>query len=496
MVAILSNNAAILIVLSLLFSAYLLPIFSRRRYEIVKVLAITALSVLLVGGIYLVQKVLTTGQFNYILGGWEPPWGLELTIDPLSTFFILAVGFISLPIALYALPNLSSELGGNQRGGWFLTLFILHIAALCGMAFSRDLFNLYVFIEVTTISAVALVAADNGARAIEAAFKYLVMATLGSGFIMAGIGIMYILTGNLNMVFAGHELAQVWSDYPHILWIACSFFLVGFGIKSAIFPLHSWLPDAHSSAITPASALLSGLAVKGFIIGLIKVLYIAIGINIFTSLGIASLLRLLGMISLLAGSVFALSQKQLKRRLAFSTVAQLGYIFLGLGIGTQAAISGALFHMISHGLIKSILFLTAGSIIKQSGNDEVANLAGIGKKMPFTMGAFTIGSLAMIGLPLFSGFIGKWNMVLGSLEANNWLAAIVIVAGSLLAAGYLLPIVRSAYFETGDENSVKDMNLSQLIPVLFLAALVIILGCFPSYILELTSQAANLLLNS
>ncbi len=494
MAAIISSNTPILIVLVLLFSAYLLPIFSKKRYKIVKWLTVVSESVLVIGGIYLAWKVLTTGQFNYILGGWEPPWGLELTIDPLSVFFIITVGLISLPIAIYSLPNMACQVHGERRAGWFFTLFLLHIAGLCGMAFSRDLFNLYVFIEVTTISAVALVAADNSAASIEAAFKYLIMATLGSGFILAGIGIMYIITGNLNMIYVHRELALVWTDYPHALWIACSFFLVGFGIKSAVFPLHSWLPDAHSAAVTPASALLSGLAVKGFIIGLIKVLYIAIGVDIFTALGISTLLRILGMISLIAGSIFALSQHQLKRRLAFSTIAQLGYVFLGLGIGNETAISGALFHIISHGLIKSVLFLAAGSIISQSGETEISQLAGIGKKMPYTMGAFTAASLAMIGIPLFSGFVGKWNMILGSLESANWLAAIVIIVGSLLAAGYLLPIVRTAYFETGNTANIEEVSRSQLIPVLVLAAFIIIFGCFPSYILELTRQAATMLL--
>lgn len=494
MQTIISTNAPIFIVLSLLFGAYLLPVFNAKRLYICKCLFVLVESITLIGALYLANQVLSSGPFSYNLGGWTPPWGLEITIDPLSSLFLITIGIISLPIAIYTLPQIATEVGGGKRAIWFLTLFLLHTAGLCGIALSHDLFNLYVFIEVATISGVALVAANSKPIAIEAAFKYLIMATIGSGFILAGIAIIYMITGNLNIVYVNRELSSTWQDYPHAIWIALSFFLVGFGIKSALFPLHSWLPDAHSSAITPASALLSGLAVKGYIIGLIKVFFSAIGIFVFTSLGIAGLLRILGMVSIIVGSIFALAQKEIKRRLAFSTISQLGYIFLGLSLGTESGLTGALFYITSHALIKSTLFLAAGSMIQQTGHHAIADLAGIGRKMPLTMAAFTTASLAMIGLPLLSGFVGKWYLVAGSLASGDWLAMSVIVAGGLLAAAYLLPIIRAAYFEPIRCSKAKEVPYVQAIPLLVIGFAIIFFGCYPSFLLKLASHAATMLL--
>lgn len=495
MVALVKENAPILIVIASLFSAYLLPVFMQyRRYGIVGFLALATQFFVLFGGIFLATQVLAKGSFRYILAGWEAPWGLEITIDPLSTLFLIMIGLINLLILVYALPSLADELGNKVRATWFLTLFMLLTAALCGMALCHDLFNLYVFIEVATISGCAIVGAKGDARSTEATFKYLILATLGSCFVLGGIGFLYNLTGNLNMLFVNHELAQTWSNYQYALWVSLSFFIVGFGIKSAVFPLHVWLPDAHSSAITPASAVLSAISVKGYVLGLVKVFYIAVGPLIVASLNISDILLLLGMGSIIAGSIFAIAQTELKRRFAFSTIAQIGYIFLGLGLNNQAGLTGAFFHIFSHALIKTALFLIAGFILIKTGKSQIKDLTGIGKQMPLTMGAFTVVSLGMTGIPLFSGFIGKWNLLLGSLEAGNWLAILVLLAGSILAAIYLFPIIKQAYFTTNQDYAKLKENTIMIVPILILAGTILLLGIFPRPVLTLASQAASMLL--
>lgn len=495
MVALIKENTPVLIVLISLFSAYLLPVFMQyRRYGIVEFLAVAAQFVVLISGLFLAKEVLINGSFRYILAGWEAPWGLEITVDPLSTLFLVMIGFVNLLITLYALPTLAEEVGNKVRATWFLTLFLLLTAGLCGIALSHDLFNLFVFIEVATISGCALVGAKGDAESIEATFKYLILASLGSAFVLGGIGFLYNLTGNLNMLFVGKELATVWSNYPYALWIALSFFIVGFGVKAAVFPLHVWLPDAHSAAISPASAVLSALSVKGYALGLIKVFYIAVGPLILTNLNISSLLLLLGMASIIIGSIFALAQTELKRRLAFSTIAQVGYIFLGIGLNNESGLTGAFFHIFSHAMIKTTLFLVAGLIIAETGKHRIQDLAGLGKEMPLTMAAFTIASLGMAGIPVFSGFIGKWNLLLASIAAGNWLAILVILAGSILAAMYLFPIIKQAYFTTSDTPVERRKASIQLYPVLILAIGIVVVGIFPGPLLKLASQAASMLL--
>jgi multicomponent Na+:H+ antiporter subunit D len=272
--------------------------------------------------------------------------------------------------------------------------------------------------------------------------------------------------------------------------MAVSFVLVGFGVKSALFPLHVWLPDAHSTAPSPASAILSGLAVKGYLICLLKFLYGVFGPTLLQDLAIDRILTLAGAVAIIVGSVLALTQEELKRRLAYSTVAQVGYIFLGLALMNTKALTGALFYLASHAVIKATLFLAAGAMLAATGKKNLRELAGVGRKMPVTMGAFTVGSLGLIGLPLFSGFIGKWYLLLGSLEAGKLLPVAVIIAGSVLCAAYLFPVIRVAYFEAASENDWRDPGLPQKIALLLLAAAVVILGIIPGPLLQLAIGAA------
>ncbi len=495
MISIIKTNLPIFVVIIPLFIAVLLPVLS-RRIKLVEGLVISAETIWLLAAGYLASIVLLQSGIPiiYNLGGWVAPWGIELKVDSLGAFFLLLVTGISLPVALFAKGNLTNEVGSKERVARFYVFLLLLGGALVGMAVTNDLFNVYVLVEVATLSCCALVSSRNYPRAAEAAFKYLILATLGSTFILCGIGFIYMLTGHLNMGFAHQELIQVWQNSTHVIWVAMSFTLIGFGVKSALFPLHVWLPDAHSSAPTPASAILSGLAVKGYLICFIKFMYSVFGQNLMIQFNIHRILILAGMIAIIAASIFALSQKELKRRLAFSTVAQVGYIFMGLGLLNTTGLTGTLFYLASHAMIKSSLFLAGGAMLAATGKKKISDLSGIGRKMPITMAVFTIGSLGLIGIPLFSGFIGKWYMLRGSLESGNILSVIVIILGSVLCAAYLLPIIRIAYFEPGTEEDLHDPGLSQKIALIILAVAVVILGIIPGPILELARRAATELL--
>jgi multicomponent Na+:H+ antiporter subunit D len=488
-------NLPVFVIIVPLFVAVILPTLA-RRLRLVENLVIIVEALLLIGAGYIAFTVMgqKSNPIIYSMGGWKAPWGIELKLDSLGAFFLLAVAIVSFPIALFAKGNLTEEVGNKGRVTRFYVLYLLLVGSLAGMAFTNDLFNVYVLVEVATLSCCGLVSARNHPRAAEAAFTYLILATLGSALVMGGIGFIYIVTGHLNMSFASQELARIWQDNPHVVWLAASFFLVGFGVKSAVFPLHIWLPDAHSVAPSPASAILSGLAIKGYLICFLKILYNVFGQTLLQSFALHKILILAGTVAIIAGSISALMQSELKRRLAFSTVAQVGYIILGMGLVNTRGLTGTLFYLVSHAVIKSTLFLAAGSMITATGKKSIKELAGVGRKMPITMAAFTIASLGLIGIPLFSGFIGKWNMLLGDLEAGSIIAAIVIVLGSVLCAAYLLPVIRVAYFESAPEKDWKDPGLSQKIALIMLAVAVIILGVIPGPFLELASRAAAELL--
>ena len=491
MTATITANLPVFVVIAPLFVAFVLPTFARRM-RLVESLVVAIEAIGLVGAGYLASIVLMQKGIPiiYSLGGWSAPWGIELEVGSLGAFFLLVVAAVSLPVALFARGNLTEEVGGKERVTRFYVLYLLLNGALAGMAVTNDLFNIFVLVEVATLSCCGLVSARNHPRAAEAAFTYLILATLGSALVLGGIGFLYIITGHLNMGFASQELGRIWQDYPHVVWMAASFMLVGFGVKSALFPLHVWLPDAHSTAPSPASAILSGLAVKGYLICLLKVLYIVFGHTLMQEFAMHRILVLLGMIAIIAGSLFALAQDELKRRLAFSTVAQVGYIILGLGLVNMKGLTGTLFYLASHAVIKSSLFLAAGAIIAATGKHRISELAGIGRKMPVTMAVFTVGSLGLVGIPLFSGFIGKWYLLLGSLDAGHILAAAVIIIGSVLCAAYLFPIIRVAYFEPVPEENWQDPGMPQKIALILLAVGVVILGFAPGPFLELASRAA------
>lgn len=493
-----SSNLPVFVVIAPFIVAFILPTIS-RRLRLVESLTLV-LSILLVVGAGLLThyvKAQDTATF-YSMGGWTAPWGIELKIDSLSAFFVLVVAGVSLPVSMFSVANLSGEVGNSYRTTRFYVLYLILIGALAGIAFTNDMFNVFVLIEVATLSSCGLVSARNEPVAAHASFTYLILSTLGSTLVLGGIGLIYILTGHLNMRHVSAELAQVWQSSPHVVWMAISFFLVGFGVKTAIFPLHIWLPDAHSTAPSPASAILSGLAVKGFLLCLLKVLYNVFGHSIIFEFGIDRLLVLAGSIAIVAGSIFAIAQDELKRRLAYSTVAQMGYLFLGLGLMNTQGLKGALFYLASHAIIKSALFLTSGVIISTTGKKNVRDLAGVGRKMPLTMAVFTISSLGLIGIPLFSGFIGKWHLLLGGLETGNFISVLTIIAGSVLCAAYLLPVIRFAYFGSAPEESKgwKDPGLPQKTSLVLLAALILFLGVFPDPILELAGSAAVNLLSS
>ena len=474
------ENMPFFLVIGSLIGAFGMAFFARWKREWCPYLTILSVAFSFVLSCILAYRVAGGEIVHYYAGGWRPPWGIEMMIDELGSMMLVLLSGSFLLIAIYCVKAIPREIPPSVSG-WYYTCFLLTLSAMMGMVATNDFFNIFVMVEVTGIGACALVAAKGEKLSTEAALRYLILSSTGAAFLLFAIAFAYQLTGNLNMTYVAAELAKIKDQYPVIVWVMISFFTIGLGLKAALFPLHLWLPDAHSSAPSPSSAVLSGLVVKVYIVTIMRVYFMVFGFDIFTGTHMRTLILIMASMAILFGSFFAFAQVNLKRRLAYSTVAQIGYIFLGFGLGTVWGITAAMLHIIIHAFMKVCLFLSAGAIYYQTGKKKVTQLTGLGYQMPVTMVAFTIASLSMIGIPLFGGFISKYGIALGSLEAGNPYFIALIVLSGLLNAAYYLPIIWQAYFVSGPKIQLKmdAIPFSMLLPIIVTAAGVIYMGVFP-----------------
>jgi len=440
-----ADHFPLTIVVGTLFGAYLCPVvaYVRRRWLGRFAAAVTVLAFL--QGVHLMDRVVHGEQPLYRVGGWAAPWGIELLVTPSAALMVLVLSGVGMLIAFYCLGYIDHEIAPRAQG-WYYAAFLLLLSGMLGMSVTNDLFNTFVMMEITTLGACALVAASDTQRAAEAALRYLLLASLASTMILFGIGMVYSITGNLNLTFVTKELALAWRTYPRLATASIGLLTLGFALKAALFPLHVWLPEAHSAAPSPSSAMLSGLVVKIYAFTLIKMVYVVFAPMSAHLAPLRELLVVLATGAIIGGSLFAMVQDDLKRLLAYSTVAQVGYIFLGAGLGSPSAIMAAFFQIISHALTKSCLFLCAGIILERTGRRRIRLMDGMSKVLPVTTAAFTVAALSMIGLPTLSGFIPKWHLFQGGLEAHRPVFIGIVLMSGLLNAVYYLPIIWRFYF--------------------------------------------------
>lgn len=469
-----------------LMGAFIMPFLSRWFAKVCRIFALAVSMLIFTLAIILIRGIFGQESLNYFVGGWSGPWGIAVKSDALGALFLLLIPFIIVLVLIYADKSIAAEID-TPRQGWYYNLILLCMAGMMGLTISNDLFNMYVMIEVTSLSACALVFAGGSKKSFPAALKYLFLATIGSGFILFGIGFIYMLTGHLNLDYALTNLASN-QHSPYLTWMALAFFVVGLGVKGGLFPLHFWLPDAHSTAPTTSSAILSGLVVKVYVVVIIRLIYVLHTQGLLQTVEIRGIIFILGSLAIIGGSFFALIQTDLKRLLAYSTVAQIGYIFMGLGLMNKLGIMAALFHVVAHALMKSLLFLAAGNLIQQAGGRTLEHIKGLGRIMPITAATFTIGAFSMIGIPLFAGFITKYFLVTAGFESNSYLPLIIIVFSGLLNAAYYMPLIVNLFLDTGEPFRFDQVPLSRLIPLALLSLMLIILGLIPQEGLTLLKQ--------
>lgn len=434
--------------------------------RLMRALVVLVTAVLAVSGTGLAHAVYTLGPLHQRLGGWGAPLGIELSADGLSAAMVLMTAAVGTAVSLYAgsyfrLPGQEHE----RRHFW--PLWFLLWAALNALFLSADIFNLYVTLELLSIAAVALVTLSGATPALAAGLRYLIAALLGSMGYLLGVALLYGAHATLEL----QALRNLLVPGP-VAWTAASLITVGLLLKTAVFPLHFWLPPAHGNAHPPVSALLSALVIKGSFYMLLRLWYDAFA-GVVTA-DAAQALGALGAAALLWGSVLALRAAELKLLVAYSTVAQIGYLMLVFPLAGKAgaeAWNGGIYHILSHAVAKAAMFLSAGSIIRAAGSGEIARLQGIARSLPIPVFAFALAGMSLMGLPPSGGFIAKWLLLQAAISTGQWWWVAVLIAGTLLSAGYVFRVLRGAL-----ATAHEPVPLWPVAPLLHIVPLVLALG--------------------
>ncbi|SDM15672.1 multicomponent Na+:H+ antiporter subunit D [Halogranum gelatinilyticum] len=373
------------------------------------------------------------------VGGFTPPFGIELVVDGLNAAVIVLVSAVTAGVLVYA-----RRAGPHSVA--FHTATLLLLAGLSGMTITGDMFNLYVFLEITGLAAYALVATGDDGRAAVGALKYLLVGTVGASLFLIGIGYAFVATGTLNMADLAANLG---SADPTLVGASFALVATGLAVKTALFPLHTWQPEAYASAPDSVSGLIAALVSTVSAYALARVTFSVYTVDFLTSSAFAQeFLLALAAVSIVAGSVLAVMQTEIKRMLAYSSVSQFGLVVAGVAIANEAALTGSLVHLVGHAVMKGGLFLTAGALAVVAGARTVDDYEGLGARAPLLSAAFAVLSLSMVGVPPAVGFVGKWYITLGAIQAESWPIAVVILLSTLLTLAYFIRLVERMYFRT------------------------------------------------
>lgn len=428
--------------------------------------------------IALLWRVLESGPISYHLGGWAPPWGIEYRVDLLSAFVLVLVTVIGAAIMPFARKSVAHEIDGDKQA-WFYTMYLLCLTGLLGITITGDAFNIFVFLEISSLSTYVLIAMGKDRRALLAAYQYLIVGTIGATFYVIGIGLLYLVTGTLNIVDIAARLGPAAAETSRPVLAALAFLSVGVSLKLALFPLHVWLPGAYAHAPSVATAFLAGTATKVAVYVLLRLIFSVFGVAIsFHSLPVSEVLLTLSVAAMFIASILAVFESDVKRVLAFSSLGQIGYITLGIALANVAGLTGGIVHLFNHALMKTALFMSLGAVVYRTGTVRLQDLAGIGRQMPLTMTVFVIGGLALIGVPGTAGFVSKWYLAVGAFERGWWPLVFLILVTSLIAVVYVGRIVEVAWFREPSKfaASAKDPPWSMLMPMLALAAATLYFG--------------------
>lgn len=481
-----SGHLPVLVVMLAMLAA---PICALLRRPLVAWGVAAAAAVLTLGmALILFWQVRAGGIISYHLGNWAPPWGIEFRLDAANSFILLIIALIGAICMIYGRESVAQEIEPGDQP-LFYTLMLLCFAGMLGVVSTGDAFNLFVFLEISALSSYVLVAMGAGRdkRALTAAFSYLLLGTIGATFYVIGLGLVYALTGTLNMADMAVRIAGLGDSST--LRVAFAFIITGFALKLAVFPLHLWQPNTYAYAPSVVTALLAGAAAKVPVYASLRFLFTIFSPQYpFEALALNYVFLPLGLAAIFVASIVAVYQSNIKRMLAYSSIAQAGYLLAGISFASVGGLMAAILHLFNHAIMKSGLFLAVGCVIYRTGSCSLSAFRGLGQKMPWTMAAFVIGGLSITGVPATVGFISKWYLVLAAIQRGWWAVAFALVAGSLLALLYFGKVIEAAYFQPAPEGStITEAPLSMLAPLWVLT-----LGCVALGLdAELTVSAAR-----
>lgn len=421
--------------------------------------------------IFLLIQVQSHGTLTYELGSWPAPWGIQYHIDTISAFVLVIVSAIASITLVSSRTLVETDIAASKHA-LFYSAFLLCLTGLLGIVATGDAFNVFVFLEISSLSSYALIAMGSHRKALTASYEYLIMGTIGATFILIGIGLLYMQTGTLNMLDL-HERIHSIGGFRSV-HAAFAFFTVGICLKLALFPLHHWLPNAYAYAPSMVSIFLAATATKVALYLLYRVFYTIFGFEFsFDLLNLGYILLPLSIIAVIISSFTAIFQPGVKRLLAYSSLAQIGYMTMGISLATKAGLIASIIHLFNHAFIKGALFMCMGCLLSRMNTTRLADLAGAGRAMPWTSAAFVIGGLALIGVPLTSGFISKWYLVLAILEKDWWWLAAIVLFTSLLAVIYVWRVIEHIYFR---EPREECGNIKEAPPLLLTCTWIMILS--------------------
>ncbi len=476
--------ASLLVALPLI-SAFFVPLIKGLGGRAIKyyLTLITALQAGVAAWVF--KTVYTTGKPIIVMaGGWRPPVGIDLYIGHFAALFVLIVALVSFFMAIFSFDSVSTEPTDK-----YAMLFLLLMLGATGMIATGDIFNLFVFMEITSITAYALTAYNKTGEAAEAAMKYIVLGGIGSSFFLIGITLIYGSTGTLNMA----QLAQLaGSINPTVIKVGLSLLVFGLAVEAELFPLNAWAPDAYQAAPHPVTAMFSAFVVKAGLYALARLVYLfshAAGWDF-----ILKLLVIMATLTVFAAEFSALRQRDVKRMIAYSSISQVGLIALALSVGSQLGVQAGVFHMINHAVVKTLLFLTVGYVGVKVGGTGIENFSGLGRKMPLTAFALTVGALAAVGIPLFNIFWSKVWIIIASIEQGYAWEAGVVLAASVVEAVYYLRLIHTMWFGGWDGMRIRE-SLPLGTIALFLVLLILAIGVYPNPFWTLAKSAGTDIFN-
>jgi len=466
-----------------LFAAISMPVVCLKHRHWSKSISLTILAAMVLVSILNLHNVVNHGEVRYAFSGWTAPLGIEWVADGLASVILVLLSVLGLLGVVFTGPTSPKALGG--RIVHYYTLILLFFSALTGIVFAADFFNIFVFLEVAAISSYALIGVAGG-RALFAAFRYLILGTIGASIYLLGVSYLYAVTGTLNMADMADKLPFLLGSKALVGGLL--FIFIGLGIKMALVPFHSWMPEAYAYAPDSVSPIMASLLTKIVLLAWVRIIYWVLNASIaIFDIPILQLVAVLGALAAVIGASLALAQRDIKMMFAYGGVSHIGIILIGIGQGNQTGFVGGIFYLLNDAVMQAALFFIAGVAFYQYGVRTIDDLGRVGKQAPWLTGSLIVVALGMIGLPPTGGFFGKWNIILGALEASNYVSVAAVLLSTLLTLAYFVKLFEGIFRQTstGLDLQFGEFPLSFKMTLGVTSAAIMLLGLFSSPIVQL-----------